>query len=440
MRMPRSAKRSNSRSLPISSPRIRRLARDVRRRTPEAVSRFWAEVERKGAPLIEKRTGGRRNFWVTFLWRGRGLESVGFRAMLGGDVAALSELTHLPATDVWYRTYPVRDDLRESYQFALNEPRRPVRDTKEEDRWVARRVADPLNPKRLHYPEDPEYPDDPIKGSNAAFSLVELPRARRHSELKPHRGVETGRLEEHLVASRHLKEKRRIWVHVPAGVEPDQPGLHVAVFFDGFGYSHTMPGPTILDNLIASGRIAPVLSVFIDQKRTRVERLRDLCFSSPAFGRFLVREVLPWLQRTYKVHPSPDRTLLAGLSCGGLAALHWAAEHPERFRLVLSQSGAFQMAQPPDEEPGSIIRSMMDRPLLPLRIYMDAGRLEGNYVVPGGMTLLAANRHLRDVLRLKGYGVTYREFNGSHDFESWRETLVDGLVDLLGTGPRVRPA
>jgi enterochelin esterase-like enzyme len=403
------------------------------------VARFWAEMVREGTPLVEKRSGGRRDYWVTFVWRGRrGQTSVGLRAMLGGYVASLSELTRLPGTDVWYLTFPVRDDLRETYQFAINEPWRPARDSREEEEWEKRRVADPLNPRRVLYAEDPKYPHDPIKGSELAASLVELPRAPRHRELSLRWGVEPGRLEAHLVASRSLKEKRRIWVHVPAGVDPRQAGLHVALFFDGFAYSHSMPGPTIVDNLVASGRIAPVLSVFVDQLRTRVERRRDLCGSSPAFGKFVVRELLPWLRRTYGVHPQPDRTLLVGLSCGGLAALHWAAAHPERFRLVLSQSGAFQVNQPPDEEPGSLMRSMMGRPLLPLRIYMDAGLLEGNYVIPGGMTLLAANRHMRDVLRLKGYRLTYREFNGSHDFASWRETLVDGLVDLLGTVPTRR--
>jgi enterochelin esterase family protein len=28
-------------------------------------------------------------------------------------------MTHLPGTDLWYRTYKVRNDTRESYQFAI---------------------------------------------------------------------------------------------------------------------------------------------------------------------------------------------------------------------------------------------------------------------------------------------------------------------------------
>ena len=405
------------------------------------MSDFWAEIQRQGTPLIEKRPGSRRDYWITFLWRGRpGVRTVGLRSMLAGQVASESKLTRLPGTDVWYRTYPVRDDYREAYQFALNEPLRPPRNPAEGDRRLRRRVPDPLNPKRVDYPRDPKFPHDIMKGADLPESLAELPRAPRHREVSPHRGVPNGRVEAHVVASRLLREKRRIWVHVPAGVDPAQPGLHLALFFDGWAYARTLPGPTILDNLVASGRIAPVLSVFIDQLGTRKERMRDLCGSSPTFGRFLVEELLPWVERTYRIHPRPDRTMLVGLSCGGLAALHWAAEHPELFRLVLSQSGSFWIPHPPDTEPGSLIRAMMGRPRLPLRIYMDAGLLEGNYVIPGGMTLLAANRHMRDVLSLKGYRVTYREFNGGHEYASWRETLVDGLVTLLGKGrARAKP-
>ena len=62
----------------------------------------------------------------------------------------------------------------------------------------------------------------------------------------------------------------------------------------------------------------------------------------------------------------------------------------------------------------------------PLRLYMDVGVFENH--------LLWANRHMRNVLRAKGYDVTYQEFSGGHSSTSWRGTLSDGLKVLLGPG------
>jgi enterochelin esterase family protein len=39
---------------------------------------------------------------------------------------------------------------------------------------------------------------------------------------------------------------------------------------------------------------------------------------------------------------------------------------------------------------------------------------------------------MRDVLLLKNYPVTYREFDGGHDYLWWRGSFADGLLSLIG--------
>jgi enterochelin esterase family protein len=68
---------------------------------------------------------------------------------------------------------------------------------------------------------------------------------------------------------------------------------------------------------------------------------------------------------------------------------------------------------------------------LPLRVYLEAGLLEDQRDAPG-TTILRANRHLRDVLRAKGYWLHYQEYCGGHQYINWRGTLPDGLIALLG--------
>ena len=67
-----------------------------------------------------------------------------------------------------------------------------------------------------------------------------------------------------------------------------------------------------------------------------------------------------------------------------------------------------------------------------MRFYLVAGLFEmGRAGQPG---IVETNRHLRDVLQAKGYRVTHQEVAGGHDYLSWRGTLSDGLIDLIGTG------
>jgi enterochelin esterase family protein len=136
----------------------------------------------------------------------------------------------------------------------------------------------------------------------------------------------------------------------------------------------------------------------------------------------------------------PQRVTIGGSSYGGLAATCAAYRHPETFGNVLSQSGSYWWTPPPDPskpdtftpgaDPSYVAQLFVNSPKLPLRFYLDAGSLELDRDGDGS-SILVTNRHLRDVLRAKGYEVFYQEFQGGHDYLSWRGTLADGLI-LLG--------
>jgi enterochelin esterase family protein len=77
-------------------------------------------------------------------------------------------------------------------------------------------------------------------------------------------------------------------------------------------------------------------------------------------------------------------------------------------------------------------RKFIASPKLPLRFYIDAGAFEFDSNGTGG-GILETSRNMRDVLLAKGYEVHYQQFVGGHDYLSWRGTLADGLIDLIGT-------
>jgi enterochelin esterase-like enzyme len=65
----------------------------------------------------------------------------------------------------------------------------------------------------------------------------------------------------------------------------------------------------------------------------------------------------------------------------------------------------------------------------PLRIWMDVGRYEW---------LLEPNRRMHRLLREKGYNIAYREFNGGHNYRSWRNSIWQGLERLWEHGEKDR--
>jgi enterochelin esterase-like enzyme len=141
-------------------------------------------------------------------------------------------------------------------------------------------------------------------------------------------------------------------------------------------------------------------------------------------------EVIPWVRKQYHVSTDPAQNVIGGLSAGGLAAAYIGLRHSDTFGKVLVQSGAFWWAPTRDQEPNWLARQYLSSPRKRLKFFMEAGLFE-NDIRGGGGQILEMSRHLRDVLLAKGYGVTYQEFPGGHDYLSWRESLADGLIALL---------
>jgi len=104
---------------------------------------------------------------------------------------------------------------------------------------------------------------------------------------------------------------------------------------------------------------------------------------------------------------------------GGPMALYAAYRAPEMFGHVLSQSGAFNVLNR-DLVVFDLVRQCNPKPL---QVWMDVGRYE---------SLVECNRRMNELLALRGYDVTYREYSGGHNYPSWRDDLWRGLELLYG--------
>jgi enterochelin esterase family protein len=199
----------------------------------------------------------------------------------------------------------------------------------------------------------------------------------------------------------------------------------VLVIFDGRLYKDQLRLPQILDYLIGTTQIPPVIALMVDN----LERSELQC--QPDFAAYIAEQVIPWLQSLYPVTTDPRHTIALGSSLGGLAAVFLAYCYSSVFGSVFSQTGWFRWQPADDPEHNWLARQLAVVPKLPLEFWLQVGNLETAQMLDGGPSQLQANRHMRDTLRSKGYSVTYQEYSGGHDASSLEFPLAQGLMTIF---------
>ncbi|MFC7302954.1 enterochelin esterase [Streptomyces monticola] len=415
--MPESTAPSRPPRLPRPEPVARAVSARVGRLAAGEVTEaeFWRAVEADGSPLLEPDPQDTGRMVVTFVWRGtdatRAVLALPNKIVDPADPAG-NLMARVPGTGVWHWSVRMRRDWRATYTIGVDEGGGPASGSPEYWRWLrAQQRPDPFNPHTLQR-----------RWSEAPAACVELPDAPRGDDWRVRSDVRCGAVSVHTVRSEHLGNERRVWVYEPPGGAAQTADLPVLVLFDGEAWQPALGLATLLDNLIADGRIPPLVALLPEALDVGT-RWRELGCEDRFVG-FLTDELLPWAKGWLPVTDDPARTVLAGQSLGGLTAVYAALRAPHRFGNALSQSGSFWW---PDGRPGAelVTRLAAESPRLPVRLRLSAGEQE--------WVLLPATRRLRDTLRERGYAdATYREFNGGHDYLCWRTELADGLVELLG--------
>jgi enterochelin esterase-like enzyme len=396
----------------LDSPRLAALAKEWDAGNKGALDTFWKSVEGK-TPLVEDIDGDKEKVFVTFLWRG---DTETKKVLLQGGLPSSGDktLSRLADSDLWYRTERIPKDSRSTYSFQLDGTL-----SGPQQQHFSATMPDPLNSRAF--------------GGGSFFELPDAPAQPYITELP---STPKGTLARLKIKSAILNEERDYGLYTPAGFNPNGKPYGLLVLFDGEdsgnGADNLIPTPVILDNLIAQRKIPPTVLLLVNFV-SQPWRSRDLACSQP-FSDFLAKELLGEVRRNYNISTDPAHIIVGGKSFGGLEAACTGLMHPEAFGNILSMSGSYWYV--PDwqkafsslylSDTGWIIQEYAKSPKLPLRFYMEVGRFES------AANQLATNRHLRDVLQLKGYPVTYSEFDGGHDALCWRGSLANGLISLAG--------
>ncbi len=371
---------------------------------PNALANFWVEVGQQGTPIIEQASV--EGYFVTFVWRDDGsTRSVAVIQDWGADGIHEHFMTRIDGTDIWHLTWFMESDTRTTYQLSPDPMPASLADG-------IRVMPDPFNPRQcLMYADD--------SGFKIWFSLLELPDAPKEHWINSE--VPMGTVSLHTP----FEDGRRIWVYLPQTNLP--PPYSLLVTFDGQMAVSTLELPQMLDYQLAKGEIQPTIALFIDNP----ERRELMC--KPAFGEYVAEKIIPWARENFPVTSDAAHTVINGSSFGGLCAAYLGLHYPAIFGNVLSQTGWFRWYPDGDDlEHEWLARQFIHNPKQPVRFYLDVGLLEKAQMSDRGPSQLVVNRHMRDVLRAKGYEIIYREYSGGHDYSSTQSPLFEALPLMLG--------
>ena len=240
--------------------------------------------------------------------------------------------------------------------------------------------------------------------------------------------------------SRFLEHDRTVIVYLPPGYEADRARRYPVLYLhDGqnvFDRATSVGEEWRVDEtaqeMIEAGKIAPVLIVGIyntgahriDEYAPTLREDKGGGGHADDYGRMLVQELKPFIDRTYRTLPGAGNTAMGGSSLGGLVTMHVGLRYPTVFSRLAALSPSVWW------DDRVILKEVEALPLkLPVRIWLDAGDREGEDVI-------ADARALKDALVAKGWvegqDLAYLEAQGGeHNEASWAARVGAVLAYLF---------
>jgi enterochelin esterase-like enzyme len=277
---------------------------------------------------------------------------------------------------------------------------------------------------------DPANPS--VKLGFGAFppaNLVEIPGdGLEFDDAKP---VPHGSIRVETYNSRTIGAPRTLWIYTPPGYDRGNTRYPVFYLLHGSGnidssWMLTGRANYIMDNLIAEGKAKPMILVNpLGYARQGVGLGPEPAAAAPpagpggqagggAFGKDLIEDVIPFVEKTFRTLPGADNRALGGLSMGGGQTAAIGFSHPELFRALVIMSAGSNNADTmyPDffKDPAATNKQIK-------LLWMGVGK-DDTLVGPSAKALDA-------LLTTKGIKHTFVVGEGRHEWVVWRHHLND---------------
>jgi enterochelin esterase family protein len=238
-----------------------------------------------------------------------------------------------------------------------------------------------------------------------------------------------------------LNLTRRIYIYTPPGYENGKTKYPVFYLLHGGGGDEdawTTLGRTcqIMDNLIAQGKAKPMIVVmpngnpgqsaaFTDTP-ARTGSAAQTSFADMGRGLFeesLVKDIIPYVEKHYRVLSDKYNRAVAGLSMGGMQTLTLSGKYPDKFGYIGVMSMGLvdrsSMGLPADQDQDARFEALKKSGY---KLYW-VGIGKDDFLYGSAQSLKAA-------LDKHGFKYTWRESTGGHTWANWRIYLSE-LAPLL---------
>jgi enterochelin esterase-like enzyme len=272
---------------------------------------------------------------------------------------------------------------------------------------------------------DPRNPSTSESNENA-WSLVHVPGAD-FMDTKP---VPHGAVAAVTYSSTALKRFRRMHVYTPPGYETSAERypvfylLHGAFDCDDSWWTVGRAG-FILDNLIAAGKAKPMI-VVMPAGHTGPFTFNPGAPRPPVdeFTADFKADVVPYVEKTYRVLTDRQSRAIAGLSMGGGQTLGIAIPDLDKYAYfgvfssgVFGITGGGPMPMPPGPSFEEQHAKTLDDPAL------KKGLKLAWFATGKDDFLIETSRATVAMLKKHGFDVVYKESAGAHTWTNWREYL-----------------
>lgn len=245
-----------------------------------------------------------------------------------------------------------------------------------------------------------------------------------------------------------LEHDRDVLVWLPPGYGESTARYPVLYMHDGQNLfepetafnpgEHWRVGETAT-GLIEAGRIQPLIVVGI--YNTGESRLDEYTPTgdnklggghADDYGRMIIEELKPLIDREYRTETDADHTGIAGSSLGGLVSLHLGFTHPAVFTKVAALSPSVWWGRK------AILKTIRESRSKPkLKLWVDMGTAEGKRGLDDARLLKAA---LVGLGFAEGADLHYAEYEGAtHSEHAWSERVGPMLEWLFPRDPRSIP-